>query len=298
MTAREQGYLLLTAQLGDTECKPLTLPQLYKLAKAVSRVTPPTEDRDLALEDLLAVGLDREFSRRVLSLLDREEQLQWYLKRASRGGCAPVTRIGKGYPDRLRKLGKDAPAVLWGKGNWDILQKRCVSVVGSRELLPDNMEFAYEAGKQAALQGYVMVSGNARGADRTAQDACLDHGGCVISVVPGSLADLPERQGVLYLSEEGADSSFTPYRALRRNRIIHALGEKTFVAQCTLEKGGTWDGTRNNLRTRLSPVWCCDDGSEAARELAQMGAGLLSKEQLKDFSALKELELNFMDADS
>jgi DegV family protein with EDD domain len=55
----------------------------------------------------------------------------------------------------------------------EILKSPGISLVGSRDLNPINEEFAREAGKQAALQSYTLVSGNARGADKTAQNACL-----------------------------------------------------------------------------------------------------------------------------
>lgn len=298
MTAREQGYLLLTAGLGEPERKPLTLPQLDKVAAAVRRMAVPKEDRELEIRDLLSAGLDEELSQRVLHLLDGEKLLRRYLKKAKAAGCCPLTKITDAYPERLLgRLEKHAPASLWAKGDIRLLQRPAVGLVGSRDLQWDNLRFAYEVGKQAALQGYVLISGDARGADSVAQDACLEHGGCVISIIPGELEKQRAGKRRLYLSEDGFDLPFTPARALQRNRIIHALGKKTFVAQCDLNKGGTWDGTRNNLRRRLSPVWCYDDGSAAVKELSRLGAGLISMEQLGDFSQLQEAELNFMDAD-
>jgi hypothetical protein len=68
--------------------------------------------------------------------------------------------------------------------------------------------------------------------------------------------------------------------------VIHALGDKVLVAQATLQSGGTWDGTARNLRFGWSPVYCYNDGSEAAQTLAQMGAELITMEQLGDFEAL------------
>jgi hypothetical protein len=50
------------------------------------------------------------------------------------------------------------------------------------------------------------------------------------------------------------------------------LSDKTFVAQCTLGKGGTWSGTKYNLHHALSDVYVFADGSEAQQELCAMGA--------------------------
>ena len=75
-------------------------------------------------------------------------------------------------------------------------------------------------------------------------------------------------------------------RALSRNRVIHALGEKTFVAQCSLEKGGTWSGTVQNLKQHWTAVFGLGDGSEAMRQLEQLGVVLIGTEDLADLSGL------------
>ena len=147
-------------------------------------------------------------------------------------------------------------------------------------------------GRQAALQGYALVSGNARGADRTAQEACLAAGGWVISVVADGLDKQTARERMLYLSEDGFEEAFSAARALSRNRVIHALGCKTFVAQCSYRKGGTWDGTVKNLRFGWSPVFCFRDGSAAAELLAQMGAELVEMEALSPFESLQKGEMS------
>ena len=167
--------------------------------------------------------------------------------------------------------------------------------MGSRDLAPDNLAFAEEVGKQAARQGYVLVSGNARGADRAAQESCLTHGGAVISVVADRLIEHPVQENVLYLSEDGYDLEFTSHRALKRNRVIHALSEQVFVAQCNYGKGGTWDGAKNNLRYGWSHVFCFRDGSKGIAELEQMGAVCVESTVLADFSALQPDMMNFID---
>ena len=296
MTAGEEGFLLLTGYLGDPERKPLTVAQFRELTVRARAMSRPNADRDLTEEDLLAIGCDKTAARRILQLLSQEEQLQWYVSRGNREGCRPITRISEGYPHRLRTtLAMEAPGTLWYKGDLSLLHRKTVSLVGSRDLFPENEAFAKEVGRQAALQGYVLVSGNARGADRIAQDSCLAHGGSVISVVADRLTDHRAKANVLYLSEDGYDLEFSAYRALKRNRVIHSLSDQTLVAQCTLEKGGTWDGTKNNLRHGWSHVFCFRDGSRSVRELEQMGATGIDQGALADFSALQPKAMNFID---
>lgn len=273
MTEAERGFLLLTAFLGDPTQKPLTTAQFRELTRRCRMMDKPVMEREVKTEDLLALGCDKAFAQRVIDLLSRQEQLDWYLEKAKKAGCQPVTRISKAYPNRLHKaLAMEAPACLWMKGDMQILNMPRISLVGSRELQPKNRAFARVVGAQAAGQGYALVSGNARGADREAQESCLSHGGFVICVVADPLMEHPHRDRVLYVAEEGFDIAFSAYRALSRNRIIHALSDKTFVAQCTLHKGGTWSGAKNNLRHGFGDVFCFADGSDAARELCAMGA--------------------------
>lgn len=296
MTPREQGFLLLTAHLGDPERKPLTIPQFRELALCVQTMERPKAGRELTETDLLALGYNHAFAGRILYLLSQTEQLQWYLEAGRKRGCVPITRISEDYPQRVRKkLGLDAPGVLWAKGDIRILQKPAVALVGSRELREENREFARRVGKQAARQGFVLVSGDARGADRAAQDSCLEHGGSVISIVCDRLEKHPAQERTLYLSEDGFDLAFSAQRALLRNRIIHSLGSRTFVAQSAWKKGGTWDGTCKNLRFGFSPVFCFHDGSDAVRELEQLGATLIAQKELEDINALQPEPISFID---
>ena len=210
-------------------------------------------------------------------------------------GCYPITRANPQYPVRLRNaLFLEAPGTLWCKGNIEFLEKPKVALVGSRQLLEDNRRFAEAVGIRCAKQGYVLVSGHAQGADSVAENACLENGGQVISVVSDPLQNHPGQENVLFLAEDGYDIPFAPYRALSRNRIIHALGEKTFVAQCAGEKGGTWDGTVKNLRFGWSPVFCYGDNSPVSRELESRGAVLIAEKDLQDFSSLQSPTISFL----
>lgn len=295
MNAREQGFLLLTGFLGDPNRKRLTVAQFRQLALRARELKKPAQDRDMTEADLVSIGYDRKTAQRILTLLSQKEQLLWYVQQGARRDCVPITRISSAYPPRMHcRLGLDSPSVLWVKGDLSLLEKPAVALVGSRELQPENEAFAREVGRQAALQGYALVSGNARGADRTAQDSCLEHGGDVISVVADSLQKYPLQGHVLYLAEDGYDIAFSSHRALERNRVIHCLVEKTFVAQSGL-RGGTWDGTTKNLQKNWSSVFCFDDGSAAFQTLVQMGAAPVTVDQLSDLSALENHFLNFID---
>lgn len=292
MTGAERGFLLLTSQLGNPERRPLTVAQLRLLGQRVRQLPPPVQDRDLTVADIARLGYDKDMAWRVVSLLEEEDLLECYLEKAARVGCVPLTRRSATYPVRARRLDPDAPGCLWAKGELSLLERPAVALVGSRKLNVSNEAFARAAGVQAARQGYVLVSGGAIGADRQAQSACLEAGGNVICVTADSLAAKQPQSGMLYLSEEGFDRPFTAQRALSRNRVIHCLGDFVLVAQSGLEKGGTWNGTVQNLRHGWTPVWCFQDGSQSVQRLCQMGARTVSPENLKRFSLLAQTKEN------
>ena len=282
MNPKEKGFLLLTSHLGDPGRRPLTQAQLRQLAIRARLMDAPEEERELEQKDLVALGYGREMAQRILDLLQEEDVLDHYLSAAR--GCVPIPRCSDAFPALLRqRLGDETPGCLWARGDVSLLKKPAVSLVGSRDLKENNKAFAAAVGSMAAENGLVLVSGNARGADRTAQEACLAAGGQVISVVADDLTAHPERDRVLYLSEDGYGESFSAQRALSRNRIIHALGQITFVAQASQGKGGTWGGTVKNLRHGWSTVACFRDGSPASLELERQGAYLLGLEELQDF---------------
>lgn len=296
MNAREQGFLLLTSHLGNPERRVLTPNQLKTLGQRMRSWGPPHEDRDLTPQDLRRLGFAEELAVRIVALLEEDDLLEYYLARAKRLDCQPITRLNPLYPAILRqRLGQEAPGCLWVRGDPTLLNAPAISLVGSRDPKPENRTFARAVGFQAAKQGLALVSGNARGSDREAQDTCLAAGGKVISIVADELIRQPERSGVLYVSEEDYDEPFSAPRALSRNRCIHTLGRMVFVSQCGNGKGGTWDGTLKNLRMGWSPVACFDDGSPAARQLEEMGAFLIGSEVLDDLKNLPQPDRELFD---
>jgi len=283
MTAREEGFLLLTSSLGDAQRKRLTFRQFRELIQR-SKAHPALHNAEtVTLEDMASMGFDREMSERTVGLFQEKDRMKAYLRLAKKNGCSLVALSNPHYPEILtQRLDMDAPTVLWAKGDLSLLEKPAIALVGSRDLYAENLHFARQVGKLTAENGFLLISGNARGADQEAQTACIAHGGKVICVVADSLTDKRTDSNILYLSEDSFDLHFSAQRALKRNRIIHSLGTATFVAQSNHGKGGTWNGTVHNLKRTLSPVFCFDDGSAAMAEYRKMGARLITMEQLPE----------------
>lgn len=274
MTAVEEGVLLLCSRLGDPAAHPLTTPRFRELGRRV-RMSARESDplREVNRQDLLRLGYDEEQAARIVGLLDRSEQLLTYLSHGEQQKIFPLTRVSADYPAKIKGLmGEACPPVLFYRGDLSLLRQPSVAVVGSRKLNPENEDFAKAAGRLAAREGLVLVSGGALGADTAAQNACLEAGGNCIVFVPDRLTRHDPHKRVLYISEDGYDIPFSAPRALSRNRLIHTQGDKVLAAQCTHGSGGTWQGCLDNLKHGWTDVFVYNDGSEGAVSLLEQGA--------------------------
>lgn len=289
MRQTERGLLLLCCPLGDPLSGFLSLPQARELSKRARAAGIGEQDpfRDVSVKDIRRLGYSEFEAQHIVSLLSRERLLDGYLLAAEKAGITVITRLGELFPRRLRdQLGGKCPAALFCKGDISLLKSRCVSLVGSRQLRQPGAHFAAQAGALAAKEGFSLCSGDAMGADRTAQEACLQAGGSAVIFPATELVNCPSREHVLYAAEGGFELGFSAQRALSRNRLIHAMGEKTLVAQTGCGKGGTWSGSLDNLQHEYSPLFVFDDGSEGAIALCMRGATAVQRlESIGELSA-------------
>ena len=294
MRQTERGLLLLCCPLGDPMAGALSLAQARELSRRARAAGIGEEDpfRDVTVKDVRRLGYSEYEAGHIVSLLGRERQLDGYLLAAEKADVAVITRLDARFPQRLREqLGARCPAALFCRGDLRLLQRPCISVVGSRHLASPGAQFAAQAGRLAAREGFTLCSGDAMGADRTAQEACLRGGGSVLIFPATELVYCPARENVLYAAEGGFELGFSAQRALGRNRFIHAMGEKTLVAQTGFGKGGTWSGSLDNLQHEYSPLFVFDDGSEGARALCARGATPV--QALTSLQALTPAQLSF-----
>ncbi len=150
------------------------------------------------------------------------------------------------YPRYLKEI-IDPPQVLFYRGDLDLANRICVSVVGSRKAGAYGQKVAYEVAAEAAKAGIAVVSGLAMGVDACAHKGALDAGGSTIAVMPCGL-DLcyPKSNAWLYnrICQSGlALSEYPPGRRaekwhfVERNRLVSGLSIATVVAQAGPKSG-------------------------------------------------------------
>ena len=153
------------------------------------------------------------------------------------------------FPDRLKKIGRDCPAVIHCKGNVDLLTRlNAVAVIGARAADKYGNEAAYCFGMKFAEEENVIVSGLALGCDTAAHKACLDAGGETIAIVGNGLDICHPKENVklmeqilssggLMLSEQPFGVKANPRRLVARNRLQAALSNAVILAQCPAQSG-------------------------------------------------------------
>ncbi|HEX2266404.1 MAG TPA: DNA-processing protein DprA, partial [Solirubrobacterales bacterium] len=168
------------ASRGDRSLKPLTPNEWRKLS--VDLHAAELRPRDLVglsveeIRDTLDYSL--EGAERLARLLSRGGQLAIELEGLANRGIWLLTRADEHYPPVLKeRLGPQAPPVLFGAGPKATLQDRGIAIVGSRDVDDEGLWFANALGHRCAEQGFVVVSGGARGVDLAAMSGALSRGG-------------------------------------------------------------------------------------------------------------------------
>lgn len=295
-SAAETCLLLLYALPGE----PLREGVYRKLLRAYQALEPQNSEpeRQLEIQDLMAMGCNRDTAEEILYRLEQRETLYAYLRNLWLRGIQVVTRLSGDYPHRLRTtLGDRAPLVLFCAGNTALFSQSCVSLVGSRQLRDKGRHFAARAGEAIVGQNRVYCSGGAVGADTVGFTAAMDAGGQAVLFLADSLEKAMEQElyekslkegRLLLVSEFGCDQAFSSQRAMSRNRLIHAMGEKVLVAQSDYGTGGTWHGTVENLKQGWSPVFVSHEEPDhpGTRGLVDRGGIPVLARELENLSEL------------
>ena len=98
MTGAEKGFLLLTSQLGDPDRRPLTVAEFRDLTRRITQLTVRQRSGHVSVRELVSVGYSEAFAWQVVSLLQGEKLLEYYLLQAKKAGCIPITRASENYP--------------------------------------------------------------------------------------------------------------------------------------------------------------------------------------------------------
>ncbi len=212
-------------------------------------------DKEAVPSDFVPKSLATETAHRVLDVMRAD---------GVNGFGVRVHGAGE-YPTKLRDA-KHPIELLYYRGWWDLVDTRCVAIVGTRNPTEEGIGRTRRLVRQLVGDGFTIVSGLAKGIDSEAHRAAVDAGGKTIAVLgtplnrtyPAENADLQSRLAkdfllisqvpvLKYLQAKNprVNSYFFPERnvtmsALTLGTVIVEAGETSgalYQARAAIEQG-------------------------------------------------------------
>ena len=304
-----QALLALCSQLALPEESAAAGPAPFKLSEwnqlarqiEASPLKRPAALRDKSAAELTkALNIASDDADRIVHLLGRAGRLALALDDLFSRGMWAVTRADDHYPVKLRDtLKHQAPTVLFGAGDIQLLRRSGIAVIGSRNIDEAGAAFAKTVGRLAAAARLPVVSGGARGTDRVAMDGGLEAGGIALGVLADSLEGTVRKPDVRELLLDGKLALLTPYvptagfsvgGAMGRNKVIYGLADYAVVVSSDFQTGGTWAGAVEALKAGWCPVFVRDgtDMPKGNKELIKLGAAALPESELPGITDLPQ----------
>ena len=231
-------------------------------------------------------GLARAGGRDGALAMPSPEDAEREFEQAGRAHAALLFVDTPGYPALLGLL-DDAPSVLTVQGRPEILDRRAVAMVGSRNASANGQHVAEAMAEELASAGLVVVSGMARGIDAAAHRGALRGGATVACVAGGIDVPYPPEHAGLQAEIAGAGAVVAeapPGTAPqsrhfpRRNRVIAGLSLGVVVVEAALRSGSlitvrhAQEAGREVYAVPGSPL---DPRCRGANDLIRQGAGLV-----------------------
>ena len=247
--AREQRRLAwmaltLTPGMGPT-----------RIAKAVKALGAAEQLFEISLTELEATGMPAQsaqfiFEGRARAAAEDE------MKRVSEAGGSILTQEDEAYPERLREI-YDPPAVLWIRGNVELLARPGLAVVGTRHPSPYGAGMAEMLARDLANRRLVILSGMARGVDTAAHKGAIEAGGKTVAVwgtgidviypkENKKLAESIVATGGTIVSEYPLGTFPAPQNFPIRNRILSGMSVGVLVIEAA-----EYSGTRITARCAM-----------------------------------------------
>ena len=193
------------------------------------------------------------------------------------------------YPNKLKQI-KNAPKKLYMRGNYSLLKKTAIAIVGSRECTSYGFRMAYEFAKELSKKDICIISGLAEGIDTASHLGGMHQIGNTIAVLGTGLNKIyPEeneflaqsiiKNDGLVITEYGLYEETNPQNFPRRNRIMSGLAEGVLVIEAK-NKSGTLI-TARLAKEQGKKIFCLPGNvdvksSRGSNELLKIGAKLVT----------------------
>lgn len=244
-------------------------------------------DHKLALENIGEFSLRGGRSKpiKIFSKQDAEKELDLLEKH----GAKLISYLCPGYSDLLKEI-HDFPPILTYKGNIELFNDHnTLALVGARNASMNGRAFASKIAHDLKNQGYVIVSGLARGVDTAAHQVAIDK---TIAVIAGGIDHIyPPENAKLYeeIAEKGLIIAELPIGSKplgqhfpQRNRLISGLSLATIVIEASLKSGSLITAKfalEQNREIFAVPGFPLDPRCQGTNQLIKDGAMLITSAQ-------------------
>lgn len=172
-----------------------------------------------------------------------------------------IARDDSNYPEELREIGYP-PEQLFCEGDVSLLGGKNIAVVGTRRMTSYGQRVTRQFVSDLVKQGWVVVSGLARGVDRVAHETALATSGKTIAVLahgldityPPEHARLRQRiatHGGLVISEYPEGEQLSKQHLVLRNRIVVGISRCVLVTESPKSSG-----------TKITVGYAADQGKD------------------------------------
>lgn len=159
-----------------------------------------------------------------------------------------ITIKDEQYPQKLKNI-YDSPAILYIKGNKNILQDFAISIIGCRQCSNYGKTIANNISYELAKKGINIISGMAAGIDSFAHIGCINAKGKTIAVLGNGLDRVYPKENIelfnqilqtdgAIISEYIIGTKPEKMNFPARNRIVSGLSDGVIVIEAK-EKSGT-----------------------------------------------------------
>ncbi len=261
--------------LQQQQMRPADLLQLTAKEKLQDRLQEKSQD-------IAPTKLDPD---RLSALLSRGAMLSFAVEKWTNQGLWILGRGDAKYPKRLKQVLKhSAPPIIYGVGNIELLSRGGLAIIGSRDVDEAALNYTQRVARTCSKEDMQVISGGARGVDRTAMLGVLEAGGFAVGILADSLTKTAVDNKYLTSIKDGKltlissydpDAGFNTGNAMGRNKYIYALADYALAIACSAGKGGTWVGAVEALsKFQNIPVFVRIDPNvpEGNRQLCDRGA--------------------------
>ena len=154
-----------------------------KPAATFKRVAEIFREHDAALpSDLVSLSEATQMAEKVVGHL-RDRGVRFFGVRVHRAGEYPAKLRDAAHPVEL----------LYFQGEWDLLESRCIAVVGTRKPSKEGVRRTKQLVRNLVRDGWTIVSGLAEGIDTVAHTTAIELGGRTIAVIGTPISDVYPR---------------------------------------------------------------------------------------------------------